>query len=111
MTREEAIEILIREKDEDPFIRTEHREQVHEALDMAIEALEREPKWISAKERLPKNNEHIGNVCKYYLVQDEYGDMHVAHYESGKWFRRGILYPFEDDIVAWQELPKKYMEV
>ena len=43
MTREEAITILIREIDEDPFMRTEYREQIHEALDMAIKALEQDP--------------------------------------------------------------------
>ena len=43
MTREEAIAILIREKDEDPFMRTEYREQIHEALSMGIKALEQEP--------------------------------------------------------------------
>ena len=39
MTKEEAIVILIREIDEDIFVRTEHREQVHEALSMGIKAL------------------------------------------------------------------------
>ncbi len=37
MTKEEAIDILTREIDEDPFVRTEYREQIHEALYMAIE--------------------------------------------------------------------------
>ena len=49
MTREEAKAILIHEIDDDPFIRTEYREQIHEALNMAIQALEQEPvihaKW------------------------------------------------------------------
>ena len=44
MTREEAIAILIREIDEDMFMRTEYREQIHEALGMGIKALEQEPK-------------------------------------------------------------------
>ncbi len=39
MTNEEAIAILIREIDEDPFMRTEYREQIHKALNKAIEAL------------------------------------------------------------------------
>ncbi len=43
MTREGAVAILIRERDEDPFMRTEYREQIHEALNMAIKALEQEP--------------------------------------------------------------------
>ena len=40
MTREEAIAILIREVDDDPFMRTEYREHIHEALNIAIKALE-----------------------------------------------------------------------
>ena len=31
--------------------------------------------WIPCSERLPKQNEYIGNVCKYDLVQDCYGDI------------------------------------
>ena len=40
MTREEAIAILIREVEDDPFMRTEYREHIHEALNIAIKALE-----------------------------------------------------------------------
>ena len=43
MTKEEAIAILIREIDEDIFVRTEYREQLHEALNMGIKALKQEP--------------------------------------------------------------------
>ena len=28
-------------------------------------------RWIPVSEGLPKKNEYIGNVCKYYLIQDE----------------------------------------
>lgn len=43
MTREEAKSILIREQEEDPWMRTEHRKKVREATKIAIKALE-EPK-------------------------------------------------------------------
>ena len=43
MTKEEAIAILIREIDEDLFLRTEYRERIHEAINMAIKALGQEP--------------------------------------------------------------------
>ncbi len=42
MTREEAKSILIREQEEDLFMRTEYRNKIHEALNMAIKALEQE---------------------------------------------------------------------
>ena len=38
MTREEAVKILTRERDNDVFV-SEYRNIVHEALDLAIEAL------------------------------------------------------------------------
>ena len=36
--------------------------------------------WIPCDEKLPKPNELVDNVRKYYLIQDEYGDMCVARY-------------------------------
>ena len=39
MDREETIEILQKEIDEDIFTPTEYRKRIHEALDMAIESL------------------------------------------------------------------------
>ena len=65
--------------------------------------------WIPTSERLPKPNVFINNVEKYYLVQNEYGDMMVARYtQRGYWeqiFQYGAIV---DDIVAWRELPDKY---
>ena len=39
MTKEEAIDILVYERDNDAFI-SEYRDTVHEALDMGIKALQ-----------------------------------------------------------------------
>ena len=65
--------------------------------------------WIPTKVALPKDNELDGDTWKYYLVQDEFGDMHIAHFEDGEWFSvEKSLDPFEEDIVAWQELPERY---
>ena len=66
-------------------------------------------KWIPASERLPKEDEYVGEVRKYYLVQDEYGDMHVAHYSRVGWMPLDSpLKALGDEIVAWQELPIPY---
>ena len=66
-----------------------------------------EDEWIPCDVRLPKQNEYIGNVCKYYLIQNEYGDMCVARYTKKGW--NSIDSPFFlDDIVAWMPLPEKY---
>ena len=63
--------------------------------------------WIPCNVRLPKQNEYIGNVCKYYLVQDEYGDMYVARCTKKGWNPIDSLF-FLDDVVAWRPLPKRY---
>lgn len=65
--------------------------------------------WVPANERLPKAGEYIGDVAKYYLVQNEYGDMMVAKYtHSEYWEQIYQLKPIGDEIVAWRELPPLY---
>ena len=104
---------------------------IDEAIDMAIKALERadlegyssrlwksayergkadaEQKWIPVSERLPEAGEYVGDVPKYYLVQNEYGDMLVARYtHSEYWEQIYQLNPYADKIVAWMPLPEPY---
>lgn len=65
--------------------------------------------WIPVSERLPEADEYIGGVARYYLVQNEYGDMLVARYtHSGYWEQIYQLKPIGDEIVAWMPLPKLY---
>lgn len=69
----------------------------------------KEPQWIPCSERLPKAGEYVGNVAKYYLVQNEYGDMLVARYtHSGDWEQIYQLKLCDDEIVAWMPLPEPY---
>lgn len=65
-------------------------------------------KWIPVSERLPKESEYVGNVCKYYLIQDEYGDMHVAHYNKIGWIPIHSLKALGDEVMAWMPLPQPY---
>lgn len=82
---------------------------ISEAYKIAIKALEQEPKWIPVSEKLPEAGEYIGNIAKYYLVQNEYGDMLVAKYTHGEyWEQIYQLKPIGDEIVAWMPLPKPY---
>lgn len=63
--------------------------------------------WIPTKERLPVSNELVDDVDKYYLVQNAYDDMMVAHYDGKGWKQ---IYDDEyDEVVAWMELPKRYV--
>ncbi len=66
-------------------------------------------RWIPVSERLPEAGEYVGDVDKYYLVQNEYGDMMVARYtHSEYWEQMYQLKPIADNIVAWCELPQPY---
>jgi len=68
-----------------------------------------EPKWIPVSERLPIAGEYVGDVAKYYLVQNEYGDMLVARYtHSEYWEQIYQMKPIADEIVAWMPLPEPY---
>lgn len=76
---------------------------------MELKHVQPKEKWIPVSERLPKAGEYVGNVAKYYLVQNEYGDMIVAHYtHSGYWEQMYKLEPVSDKVVAWMPLPKSY---
>jgi hypothetical protein len=76
-----------------------------------IEAIEAVNKWIPVSERLPEEGEYIGDVDRYYLVQNEYGDMFVARYtHSEYWEQIYQLKPIGDEIVAWRELPQPYKQ-
>lgn len=69
----------------------------------------KQPRWIPCSERLPKAGEYIGDVARYYLVQNEYGDMLVARYTHSEYWEQ--IYqskPYADEIVAWMPLPEPY---
>lgn len=108
MTRAEAIELLVNATYSEEW---QGNEKLTKAQHMAIEALDQEPKWIPVTERLPKAGEYVGDVAKYYLVQNEYGDMLVARYtHSEYWEQIYQLKPCADEIVAWMPLPEPYKE-
>lgn len=75
---------------------------------MALCADENSNEWIPCSERLPKENEYVGDVCKYYLIQDEYGDMYVAHLSSVGWIPINSLKAISDEVIAWQPSPQPY---
>ena len=65
--------------------------------------------WIPVSERLPKPGEYVGDVAKYYLVQNEYGDMMVARYTRNEyWEQIYQLKHISDEIVAWMPLPAPF---
>ena len=94
------------------FDRQLNEKDVSESMD-EIKALpsviptRKKEEWISCDEKLPKPNELADNVRKYYLIQDEYGDMCVARYTKKGWHPIESLF-FLDDVVAWIPLPEPY---
>ena len=91
----------------DGFIHTHRFDKANQIIHDALSA---EAEWIPCSERLPKENEYVGDVCKYYLIQDEYGDMHVAHLSSRGWETIESVKALGCDVVAWMPLPKPYRE-
>ena len=103
MTREEAIEVI--EQD----IPCEHDTDLIEALEMAIKALEQEPKWIPVSERLPeekgvylvaRKNKGFGGKGSF----TNHISINVRGYTGGtsRWGKD------QCGIVAWMPLPKPY---
>ena len=84
----------------------------NDAIDAIIESapsIDAVPQWIPVEEGLPKPGEYIGDVARYYLVQNEYGDMMVARYSHSEyWEQIYQLQPITDTIVAWMPLPEPY---
>lgn len=91
---------------------SDHLIKVSDAVDIIRKlppVTPQEPRWIPVSERLPEADEYVGDVAKYYLVQNEYEDMLVARYtHSEYWEQMYQLKPISDEIVAWRELPKLY---
>ena len=116
MTREKAAKICQSIK----FLmdKEDYSEEVEEALNMAIEALEQEPKWIPVTERLAEF------PC---IIQDANGNnpsvpsgiVTVESKEHGTWQIDGKFWTDKDlnpylnwhnRIIAWQPLPEAYKE-
>ena len=95
------------------FDRQINEKDVSESMDEirvlpSVTPTRKKEEWISCDEKLPKPNELVDNVRKYYLIQDEYGDMHVASYLRNGWISIDSFYTLEDDVIAWMPLPEPY---
>ena len=102
MTRDEAIMTLKGEA----WINCQ--EKWLEALDVAIKALEQEPRWIPVSERLPEDKTYVLTTIKV--------PNRVAHARSG-WYGGGYFHNDNGDtwkatdieVKAWMPLPKPYV--
>lgn len=83
------------------------------SLNMAIKALEQEPRWIPVSEYLPVTNDEVlvtyivnGNTKKRYVE--------TANCFDGEWSSVNDEYRIPNtkiEIIAWCEMPKPYREV
>lgn len=76
------------------------------ARDGACDFYEDGKRWTSVSEKLPKPKETENLIAKYYLVQNEYGDMLVARWDGKGWEQMYQHEYLEDDVVAWMPLPE-----
>ena len=86
------------------------KEPILEAYNMAIKALEQDPKWIPVSEKLPYNHEYrenngLFNVSDGNRTYSEWFDI----YDTQK-FGEPTMYGFRVDhaVIAWMPLPKPY---
>lgn len=101
MTRETAIKGLKAFRKE--FSGYEPNEEM---FDMAIKALEQEPRWIPINEKLPETGTEV-------LAATTWGEVTIAdRIGKSKWFiHDGHANAYTEDLTAWMPLPKAYREV
>ena len=97
MTRKEAIEVLqassIKQMSLTKIIVNGKDLSVKTALEMAIEALKQEPKWIPVSERLPEEDD-------LYLITFDNGEIDLVAFDRGDFSYSGV--------IAWMPLPQPY---
>lgn len=112
MTREKAIEILKSQKNE------HYKEEINEALDMAISALKDE--WIPIEDGYPeelKADDGYVYPSDYVMTFNAHGMYHISRYWGNRTSKAERpndyldwmdLPSFYQDVIAWQPLPEPY---
>ena len=85
------------------------RDIISNTSDITIIPIPSEQHWIPVTERLPKAYEqNKDGVRRYYLVQNEYGDMMVCSWNGLDWEQMYQYKPIQEKVVAWMPLPESY---
>lgn len=92
MTREEAI-AFFKDMNECTYGNLE-------AVEMAIKALEQEPRWIPITERLPEESTAVLVWCP------ERKNIYCAYYEEKRWWIFGAYWEeVNERVIAWMPMP------
>jgi len=78
-----------------------------EPIQMAIKALEQEPRWIPVSERLPEKNGFYLATCDGEICGENEPFTGLAEYENGKWVDDEEDYQC---VLAWMPLSEPYKE-
>lgn len=87
----------------------EFEKDFNEILDLAIKALEQEPRWIPVNERLPEENKTVIASTKYGV----YSEARYSKEDGWEWaYESGADYWEEIgcNVLAWMPLPQPYIE-
>lgn len=106
MTREKAIKVLEmflhKQCDLDRTEFAYDQLTIWDAVKMASDALEQEPRWVPVTERLPE----VEGATRCLVAVDNYGiDAYTAirtYFPETK--------NFNDTVIAWMQLPEPYKE-
>ena len=101
MVNKKAIEILTNMRDMKPFlVDGETYESQNEAINMGIQALESQ-RWIPCSEKLPPVS-----YCRVMVRTSD--DVMMARFANGKFFNN--LHNELNEVKAWMDIPKSYVE-
>lgn len=76
-------------------------DRLYEAMKVAVQALEQEPKWIPVSERLPEINEWVVCQCRANIYE-------VLKFTSYGWYHDDAHCYMDGFVIAWMPLPKPY---
>ena len=101
MTKKEAVQIL-----RTRIVPTKNWQEIHEAIDMAIESLSVEAVqgWIPCSERLPEEGEKVLASTTNTVFTQVFKGTHGT--SDSWWWNNNTI----KTIYAWMPLPKPYRE-
>jgi hypothetical protein len=88
----EALDGVLRVMEQDPMSKLER-----------IKEIIRDTKWILVSEKLPRERKAVLVYCP------ERKNIYCGYYEEKQWWIYGAYFTkIEEDVIAWQTLPKPY---